>query len=95
MKRAPCGDIEFLGRTESQAKLRGYRIELEEIERVCSEVPGVKNACVIVAKDLRNADQVVAFVEPPVDETSVTEFCGAKMPPYMVPARVREWRSFL
>jgi len=88
VKWAPSGDIEFLGRTDSQVKIRGYRIELEEIERVCSEVPGVKNACVIVAKDLRNAEQIVVYVEPPVDETQVADFCGAKMPPYMVPARV-------
>jgi non-ribosomal peptide synthetase-like protein len=88
VKFKDSGDIEFLGRTDSQVKIRGYRIELEEIERVCAEVPHVKNACVIVAKDLRNADQIVTYVEPPVEEESVLEFCRAKMPPYMVPAKV-------
>jgi len=94
VKFRDTGDIEFLGRTDSQVKIRGYRIELEEIERVCAEVPHVKNACVIVAKDLRNADQIVTYVEPPVEEESVLEFCRAKMPPYMVPAKVMMVDSF-
>jgi len=94
VKWAATGDIEFLGRADSQVKIRGYRIELEEIERVCSEAPGVMNACVIVAKDLRGVEQIVVYVEPCVEESVVTEFCESKLAPYMLPAQVMLMETF-
>ncbi|MDQ6815235.1 MAG: condensation domain-containing protein, partial [Bacteroidota bacterium] len=47
----PNGNIEYLGRIDNQVKLRGYRIEIGEIETTLNELDIVKNNCVIVKKD--------------------------------------------
>ncbi|WP_197289557.1 non-ribosomal peptide synthetase [Saccharothrix sp. NRRL B-16348] len=57
----PDGNIEFLGRTDFQVKVRGHRIELAEIEAALQSVPGVASAAVIVDGD-RNDRRLVGFV---------------------------------
>ncbi len=49
----PDGNIEFLGRSDNQIKLRGHRIELEEIEAVLKQHPAVQDAVVVVAEKQR------------------------------------------
>ena len=44
----PDGNLEYLGRNDDQVKLRGYRIELREVECVLSGIEGVRQSCVIV-----------------------------------------------
>ncbi|MBR7083779.1 MAG: amino acid adenylation domain-containing protein, partial [Oscillospiraceae bacterium] len=46
----PNGEIEFLGRIDSQVKVKGYRIELGEIETVLKKYPNISNAVVVVLK---------------------------------------------
>ena len=48
MTYLPGGDIEFIGRSDDQIKLRGFRVELGEIESVLKQYPGVENAVVTV-----------------------------------------------
>src|SRR5581483_7856721 len=47
----PDGNIEYLGRMDNQVRLRGYRIELEEIERVLEQQAGIEQAVVVVRED--------------------------------------------
>jgi pyochelin synthetase len=47
-RRLPGGTLEFLGRTDTQVKLNGHRVELGEIEHQLSRVPGVRRAAVCV-----------------------------------------------
>ncbi|MDY7906995.1 AMP-binding protein, partial [Bacillus sp. AG1] len=54
------GYIEFLGRKDHQIKVRGYRVELGEIESVILEHRQVRNAVVINQKDARNQDVLYA-----------------------------------
>jgi amino acid adenylation domain-containing protein len=82
------GVIEFLGRIDFQVKINGYRIELEEIERVLEQFPTVRQA-VVCYDSARRA--LTAFVRT-VDGTALrTSECSAhltaKLPSYMVPAR--------
>ncbi len=60
-RRLADGRIVLLGRRDQQIKLRGYRIELEEIEAVLRAVPGVAAAAVAVRGDAQDA-QLIAFV---------------------------------
>ena len=60
----PDGNIEFLGREDSQVKINGYRIELGEIEAALEQHPLVKNA--VVATNTEK--QLVAYVVPKVQE---------------------------
>ncbi|GAA4199743.1 hypothetical protein GCM10022252_52010 [Streptosporangium oxazolinicum] len=83
----PSGDLCFLGRRDLQVKVRGYRVELPEIESVLAEQPGVAHAVV----DLRG-DRLVAYVVGEVagDQTSVSELrarLGERLPEYMIPGR--------
>ena len=60
----PDGEIEFIGRTDHQVKLRGYRIELEEVEAVLQEYPGVQEATVCLRDDGPAGRRLVAYVTP-------------------------------
>ncbi len=84
------GEIEYLGRADSQVKLRGFRIELSEIENVLLECAGVKAAAVTVHTDAAGTQQLVGYLvtrdgqEP--DEDPIRAHLRARLPPYMVPA---------
>ena len=47
----PDGSIEFLGRMDNQVKLRGYRVELGEIENVLAQYPGVRDSVLLVREE--------------------------------------------
>lgn len=83
------GDVEMLGRSDFQIKLRGIRIELGEIEVTLRRAPGVREA-VVVARDLHGEKALVAYVvlEPnrAPGVADLRRFLQAKLPDYMVPA---------
>jgi amino acid adenylation domain-containing protein len=85
------GALEFLGRTDSQIKLRGHRIELGEIESVVEECPGVSEATVLVqsADDPERA-HLVAYVvaEAPTTEPVIRRWVAGRLPGSMRPARI-------
>ncbi len=60
----PNGDVEFLGREDSQVKVGGYRIELGEIETHLTAHPQVRAAAVTAIGDPRRHTRLVAFVVP-------------------------------
>ncbi|GAA0434400.1 hypothetical protein Acor_08840 [Acrocarpospora corrugata] len=77
----PSGDLQFLGRRDLQVKVRGYRVELGEIETVLATYPGVAQAVV----DLRG-QRLVAFLVG--EETGeLRAWLKERLPDYMVPAR--------
>ncbi|KAF0700190.1 Aste57867_9274 [Aphanomyces stellatus] len=79
----PCGKIQILGRSDSQVKLKGYRIELEEIAEAMMHHPGVVTAAVIV----KDKTHLVGFFTPPnVNVESLQNTVSARVPVYMVPA---------
>lgn len=60
----PDGTIQFAGRTDNQVKLRGYRVELEEVASRIEEHPWVRRAAAVVTDDPRtNSKALVAAVE--------------------------------
>jgi natural product biosynthesis luciferase-like monooxygenase protein len=86
----PDGTIEFLGRTDFQVKLRGFRIELEEIETVLGEHGAVRETVVTVQERVSGDARLVAYLvakpglSPVIDE--LRSFMKEKLPEYMVPS---------
>jgi amino acid adenylation domain-containing protein len=62
VRRRPGGEIEFLGRTDAQVKIRGVRIELGEIESVLAGHPEVQEAAVLALEEEGGARALAAFV---------------------------------
>ncbi|WP_432403808.1 amino acid adenylation domain-containing protein [Wukongibacter sp. M2B1] len=82
----PDGNIEFLGRTDHQVKLRGYRIELEEIENAINVQDGIKESIVIVKGDNSKNQYLCAYlVGEEIDVQSIKSSLKKKLPSYMVP----------
>jgi amino acid adenylation domain-containing protein len=84
------GAIEYLGRIDSQVKLRGYRIEMAEIEAALQSHPRVQQAAVIVADDAAGDQQLVAYVVPdpklPPTEAELRQIARVRLPAFMVPS---------
>ncbi|WP_051175576.1 non-ribosomal peptide synthase/polyketide synthase, partial [Nocardia exalbida] len=82
-----AGELEFLGRTDSQVKLRGLRIELGEIESALLATPAVTQAAVAVRDDRGTGEQLVAYLvtDAPVEIATVRDAVAQRLPGYMVP----------
>jgi amino acid adenylation domain-containing protein len=84
------GAIEFLGRSDRQVKVRGYRIELAEIEHHLTSHPQVKHAIIIVREDKVDDVRLVAYLlyrEKKGPETKeLREYLRRKLPDYMIPS---------
>ncbi|HWB35187.1 MAG TPA: amino acid adenylation domain-containing protein, partial [Rugosimonospora sp.] len=84
-----AGQLEFLGRLDTQVKLNGLRIELGEIEAVLATHPDVGAAVVAVRADrgpARLVGYVVARDGRRPDPVELREHAARVLPPYMVPA---------
>ncbi|MDA1997190.1 non-ribosomal peptide synthetase, partial [Bacillus cereus group sp. Bce036] len=83
----PDGNIEFLGRNDHQAKIRGYRVELTEIEHQLSKYPEIKNCVVTINKNVNGDNSLVAYyiadAEIPVSKLRI--FLEHYLPSYFVP----------
>ncbi|WP_435602549.1 amino acid adenylation domain-containing protein [Streptomyces sp. bgisy130] len=87
------GQLEFLGRTDHQVKVRGHRVELGEIEAALLRHPLVSRTVVLVREDREGDQRIVAYVtgvgdaEAP-DPAVLRELVAEALPDYMVPSAV-------
>ncbi len=84
----PDGNLEYIGRTDHQVKVRGFRVELEEIEHAILKLTYVKDAAVVAHEKQSDTKQLVAYVVFK-DEGSISDLKGelkSRLPEYMVPA---------
>jgi amino acid adenylation domain-containing protein len=95
-KYLPDGNIELMGRIDRQVKIRGIRIELEEIEHLLLQHPLVREAVVIKTEFSHQHEFLAAFVTAAEGNdnreedlvTCIREHLSQKLPDYIVPARI-------
>jgi aspartate racemase len=82
------GELEFLGRLDEQVKVRGFRVEVGEIEATLGRHPNVQES-IVVAHPTEDGDKrLVAYVvaKSSLGAHDFREFLGSKLPDYMIPA---------
>lgn len=84
------GKIEFVGRCDNQVKLRGYRIELAEVETMLRQHPNIRDSAVVVREDPSTGLHLVGYIVPrklpiPAD-MNIDVFLRERLPEYMVPS---------
>lgn len=80
------GEVTCLGRSDSQVKIRGLRIELEEIEQLILKFATISGCCVI-KKTINSREFLCAYytTNDYIDESLLRKFLSEKLPQYMVP----------
>ncbi|HWO41818.1 MAG TPA: amino acid adenylation domain-containing protein [Candidatus Eisenbacteria bacterium] len=86
----PDGSLEFVGRIDHQVKIRGLRIETEEIESVLRQYAAVSETVVVAREDAPGEKRLVAYVVPhrghAGNGAELRNFLNTKLPHYMVPS---------
>ena len=94
----PDGNIRFQGRRDAQVKLRGYRVELMEVENVILNHPDVKEAAVVIHANGEMEAEMYAFVVPQdgtrLDAETVYSQCSRFLPHYAEPHQVVVMEDF-
>ncbi|WP_408895225.1 amino acid adenylation domain-containing protein [Paenibacillus taichungensis] len=90
------GNIEYLGRKDDQAKIRGYRVELQEIKSILLSHPFVKDALVITRSDGDAQRYLCAYIigEKYGIEEEIRNYLRTKLPGYMVPSLIIMLENF-
>ena len=82
----PNGEVEFMGRTDWQVKVRGFRIELEEIEALLRGCLGVQDAAVAAVDDAAGEKQLAAYVVAPgIEAETLRGALRNHLPAFMIP----------
>ena len=94
-RRRADGLIEFAGRSDDRLKLRGYRIEPNEIASVLCEHPAVRQAAIIARPDPSGKSRLVAYIvpnpdsapaRPAISTADLHRFATERLPEYMLPS---------
>src|SRR5690606_20841185 len=80
VRRRPDGMLEFLGRFDTQVKVRGFRVEPGEVETALLACPGVRQAVVTA-----DAERLTAYVVGPADLDGLRAHLAATLPAHLVP----------
>ncbi|MGH3159083.1 MAG: non-ribosomal peptide synthetase, partial [Streptosporangiaceae bacterium] len=84
------GQLEFLGRTDRQVKIRGLRVELGEIEHVLAGYPGVRQATVVVKEPGTPQARLIGYFVPSIGmelaSSEIRDYLTARLPQHMIPA---------
>jgi amino acid adenylation domain-containing protein len=87
VRTRPDGALEVVGRRDRQVKVRGYRIELDEIE-IAAKATGLVSAAIVEAVGTGNATGLIGFVLPQTADTAeLADQLARRLPAYMLPSR--------
>jgi amino acid adenylation domain-containing protein len=88
VRRRRDGQIDFLGRVDDQAKVRGFRIEPGEIESALVQHPDVGDVAVVTDRDPAGATRLVCYFTAPAGTElgELRDFLAKRLPSYMVPS---------
>jgi amino acid adenylation domain-containing protein len=86
----PDGQIQYLGRIDNQIKLRGLRIEPEEIAAVLREAPSVRDSAVLLHESGAGKALVGYVVADAFDSGAIRKYLASRLPEFMVPQVVME-----
>lgn len=82
------GYFHFKGRADNQVKLRGYRVELEEIDHALSSLPGVERALAMLTHDANGSSRLIAaYSGRRLSDSSLLAHCTKHLPSYMIPSQ--------
>lgn len=97
VRRNENGELEFLGRIDNQVKLRGYRVELSEIEEVLLKHDSIRQAVVHVHENASGIKMLVAYLVTKstndLDKTELIQYLKKQLPPYMIPSHIERLSS--
>ena len=81
------GNIEFFGRLDNQVKLRGLRVELDEIEKVLNSYEGITRSIILVKTNNVDGDYLAAYftANKEIDKNDLVNHMAKSLTPYMVP----------
>ena len=87
-RHLPDGNLQFLGRLDTQVKLHGYRIEPGEVEAALESLPEVQQAAVLLRQDEPQQPRLVAYVvgSEILPQARLRRDLGTSLPTYMVPS---------
>jgi amino acid adenylation domain-containing protein len=85
-RRDATGRLDFLGRLDDQVKVRGYRVEPHEVERVLARLPGVREAAVLAAGGQGARHLVAIVVGAQLSPAALRAQAAARLPEFMVPS---------
>ncbi len=80
------GEIEFVGRNDFQVKVRGFRVELSEVETRLAAVDGVQEIAVLAREDAPGEKRLVAYYTGAAEMAALRECAARDLPAYMMPA---------
>ena len=86
------GELEYLGRADHQVKVRGFRVELGEIEAVLAGRPDVSDVAIVLRGE--PTKQLIAYLTTSATADELREFLARRLPDYMVPSYFVAMESF-
>jgi enterobactin synthetase component F len=81
------GSLEFVGRTDDTVKVRGFRVDLREVERTLKDQPGITNAAALIDDNAPGGARLVGFFAPAnADRNALMRALQERLPDYMLPS---------
>ena len=93
-RRRPDGALEYLGRTDQQVKVRGFRVELGEVEAALALHPEVAEAAVVAREDASGHARLVAYLAGGAVPAGLRGFLRERLPEHMVPSAFAALEAF-